>query len=374
MTSPAAAWQHVRHVLAIRLGAMDDVLMCTPAMRAIKDSNPHRALTLLASASGAVAADHVPEVDAVIAYAAPWMEIRADPGLQHDLRLIEALRAERFDGAVIFTSCSQSPQPAALLCRLAGIPLTLAYCREHAGHLLSHRVPDPEPERMLRHEVQRQLDLVASIGWQTCSSQLSFAVPRHAPQQVQHILARHGVPVPAFAGPPAIVIHPAASAPAHRYPAQLWAEVADALHARYHCLIIACGDRAEWAMVHAIASQCRAGLVNLAGELTLGQLGALITMASVLVANNSGPTHIAAALGTPVVCLYPLINPRHTPWQVANRVLQRDVPCRLCNQSVCCVGCEPHHGCLARVDPEHVFEAVAALLEQHSAGGAVAGW
>lgn len=370
MTPRAAAWQAVRHVLAIRLDAMGDVLMCTPAMRAIKDADPHRSLTLLTSASGAAAADHVPEIDAVIPYAAPWMTSAADPGLPHDLRLIDALRAERFDGAVIFTSYSQSPLPAAVLCRLAGISLTLAHCREQACHLLSHRVPDPEPERMLRHEVQRQLDLVASIGWQTLDSQLSFAVPRHAPRQVQQILERHGVPRHACAGPPFIVFHPGASAPSRRYPAASWVEVADALYQRYQCPIIACGDRAERALVHAITSQSRAAVVNLAGELSLGQLGALIAMASVIVANNSGPAHIAAALGTPIVCLYALTNPQHTPWQVPCRVLHHEVPCRLCYQSVCP---ELHHDCLARVAPQRVVAAVDELL-QHRAGAAMPGY
>lgn len=360
MTSPADAWKDARHVLAIRLDSMGDVLMCTPAMRAIKDASAQRALTLLTSASGAAAADHVPEIDAVIAYAAPWMKTATDPGLPHDLRLIEALRAERFDGAVIFTSYSQSPLPAAMLCRLAGIPLTLAHCREPAYHLLSHRVPDPEPERMLRHEVQRQLDLVASIGWQTLDGQLSFAVPRHAPQQVQEILARHGVARPDVAGPPLLLLHPGASAPSRRYPAPLWVAVADALYERYQRPIIACGDRSERELVHAIASQSRAAVVNLAGKLNLGQLGALITMASVVVANNSGPAHIAAALGTPIVCLYALTNPQHTPWQVRSRVLHQDVPCRLCYRSVCP---ELHHDCLAGVAPARVVEAVAELLE-----------
>ena len=72
-------------------------------------------------------------------------------------------------------------------------------------------------------------------------------------------------------------------------------------------------------------------------------------------ANNTGPVHIAAAVGTPVVDLYALTNPQHTPWGVPNRVLFHDVPCKYCYKSVCPQG---HHDCLRLVRPEDVVTAV----------------
>ena len=78
-----------------------------------------------------------------------------------------------------------------------------------------------------------------------------------------------------------------------------------------------------------------------------------------LVSNNSGPVHVAAAVGTPVVDLYALTNPQHTPWGVPHRVLFHDVPCRYCYKSVCPEG---HHDCLRRVPPKAVVEAALSLL------------
>ena len=98
---------------------------------------------------------------------------------------------------------------------------------------------------------------------------------------------------------------------------------------------------------------------SLAGRLSLGELGALIEAADLLICNNTGPAHIAAAVGTPVVDLYALTNPQHTPWQVESRVLFHDVPCRNCYKSVCPAG---HHDCLRRVPPERVAEAARELL------------
>ncbi len=100
---------------------------------------------------------------------------------------------------------------------------------------------------------------------------------------------------------------------------------------------------------------------SLAGELDLGELAALLAMAPLLIANNTGPVHIAAAVGTPVVDLYALTNPQHTPWGVPSRVLNHDVPCKYCYKSVCPEG---HHDCLALVPPEAVVEAVWALLTE----------
>jgi ADP-heptose:LPS heptosyltransferase len=79
----------------------------------------------------------------------------------------------------------------------------------------------------------------------------------------------------------------------------------------------------------------------------------------VLVSNNTGPVHLAAAVGTPVVDLYAQTNPQHTPWSVAHRVLFHDVPCKYCYRSVCP---EKHHDCLRRVAPAAVVAATLELL------------
>jgi ADP-heptose:LPS heptosyltransferase len=97
----------------------------------------------------------------------------------------------------------------------------------------------------------------------------------------------------------------------------------------------------------------------LAGALSLGETVALIERASLLVCNNSLPAHLAAALGTPLVALYALTNPQHTPWQAAARVLSHDVDCRWCLKSRCP---QQHHACLRGVMPEEVADAALSLL------------
>ena len=92
---------------------------------------------------------------------------------------------------------------------------------------------------------------------------------------------------------------------------------------------------------------------------SLPAFAAVLARASLLVSNNTGAVHVAAAVGTPVVDLYALTNPQHTPWHVPHRVLFHDVPCKYCYKSVCPEG---HHNCLRLVEPDRVVDAAAELL------------
>lgn len=341
------SWETARRLLCVRLDSIGDVLMTTPAIRACRESFDCR-ITLLTSGAGAAAARLVPEVDEILTFAAPWMKPAAP---RADEAMIQRLRAGGFDGAIVFTVYSQSALPAAYLCYLADIPLRLAHCRENPYALLTDWVPDPEPESTVRHEVRRQLDLVATIGARTGDERLSFSVPEAARAAVRALFTRGTRRL--------VVVHPGASAASRRYPPEQFARAADLLIEETGCQSVFTGDAGEADLVREVQAMMRHASLSLVGRLDLAQLGALIQQADLLICNNTGPAHIAAALGTPVVDLYALTNPQHTPWKVASRVLFHDVPCRNCYKSVCPAG---HHDCLKRVAPERVAAAALELL------------
>jgi lipopolysaccharide heptosyltransferase II len=349
------AWgPDVRNVLAVRLDSIGDVIMTTPAVRALR-SPPRRRVTMLTSTAGAEAARLVPEIDRVLVYDAPWMKAsppRVDASF--DLATIERLRSERFDAAAIFTVYSQNPQPAALLCYLADIPRRLAHSREPAYGLLTDRIADPEPERLVRHEVERQLDLVAAVGCRTSDRSLSLRVGPHAFDRADAVLATSGL-VPER---PWAVLHPGASAASRRYPADAFAVAASDLAERHGWQIVLSGGPDDRDAVEEVRARMRSTTSVLPEDLDLETLAAVLHRAPLLIANNSGPAHLAAAVGTPVVELYALTNPQHTPWGVESRVLYRDVPCRFCYASVCPEG---HHGCLRGVPPSEVVSAALEL-------------
>jgi ADP-heptose:LPS heptosyltransferase len=121
------------------------------------------------------------------------------------------------------------------------------------------------------------------------------------------------------------------------------------------------GSAAEADLVGRVRAVVRSPSISLAGRLDLTGLCAVIAAADVVVSNNTAPVHIAAAVGTPVVDLYALTNPQHTPWLVPHRLLYHDVPCRYCYKSVCPAA---HNDCLRRVEPEAVAAAAVELLQR----------
>lgn len=356
----SGAWADARNVLAVRLDGLGDVLMTTPALRALKESVPERRLTLLTSPEGARAAACVPGLDDVIEYGAPWMKAsgRSD-GAAAERTMARRLSRGRFDAAVVFTVYTQSSLPAAFLCHLAGIPRRLAHCRENPYGLLTDWIEEPEPARV-RHEVRRQLELVARVGCATADERISLRVSDAARRRALDALRSAGLdPRSDWA-----VVHPGACAPSRRWRADGFAEAAGRLSRERRLALAFTGSRDEAELIDRILGAMGARgapAVSLAGRLSLEELAAAVAGARLLITNNTGPAHVAAAVGTPVVDLYALTNPQHAPWRVPARVLFRDVPCRFCFKSVCP---ERHHDCLRLVAADDVVAAAESLLEE----------
>jgi lipopolysaccharide heptosyltransferase II len=352
--NPANDWTDVRRVLCVRLDCLGDVLMTTPALAALATGG--RQVTLLTSSAGAPIAPLLPMVDQTIVYDAPWM--KATPpqaSAANDREMIDRLRREGFDAAVIFTVYSQNPLPAALLCYLADIPLRLAHARENPYQLLTHWIKEPEPEQFVRHEAQRQLDLVGAVGVHANDTRLSVDVPRSAIEEARALLVANDVDVDA----PWIAVHPGASAPSRRYPPEYFALAARQLVLDHGLQLVFTGSRVEAPLIEQIIAAAEVEGVSLAGQTNLGALAAVLKQASLLISNNTGPVHLAAAVGTPIVDLYAQTNLQHTPWQVPHELLFHEVPCKNCYKSICP---EQHHDCLRRVPPSAVVASALRLL------------
>lgn len=361
---PAAApadrrvvWSGVRRLLALRLDNLGDVLMTTPALAALKSTWPAAHLTPVTSRSAAALAPHLADVDESWSADLPWLAAgtRADapPASLAINRFIERLRDGRHDAAVIFGVCTQSALPAAMACTMAGIPLRLAHLRENPYRLLSDWCRDGEQVADgMRHEVRRQLDLVAAVGARTDDERLRFSLRAR-----DRLLALdRGRALGLAPGAAVLLVHPGASAASRRWPADRFGAAAALVAAQAGLVPVFIGGAGERDAVLAAAAACGRPAHTVEPD-TLGELAGWIDRAALLLANNSGPAHLAAALGTPVVVTYAQTNPQHTPWQVPSRVLGRLVPCRHCLRSVCPQG---HHRCLLDIGPA---DAAAAALE-----------
>jgi lipopolysaccharide heptosyltransferase II len=356
-------WETARNILCIRLDTIGDVIMTAPAMLALKVSQPDRRITLMTSSAGAAVAPLL-ALDGLIVYDSPWLKATA-PRMNSapEFEMIERLRQAQFDAAVIFTVYSQNPLPSAFLCYMAGIPLRVAHCHENPYQLLTHWIPDPEPVQQIRHEVRRQLDLIASVGCDvtqflddpTHDRQLLHPTPASM-EQVQKLLMEIGLNFDR----PWLVIHPGATAPSRRYPPESFAIVAHHLVQNADVQVVFTGTQPETELVESIRSMMNAPSYSLVDRLNLNELVSLLKISPLLISNNTAPVHIASAVGTSVVDLYALTNLQHTPWSVPHQVLFHDVSCKLCYKSICP---EVHHNCLRQVEPDAVIQAALSLLQ-----------
>jgi ADP-heptose:LPS heptosyltransferase len=334
-------------VLAVRQDSLGDVLVCGPAIRALAQAEGP--LTLLCGERGAAAARLLPGVDDGLVWTAPWIDPEPGPVEREQCaELIEAIERRAPREAVIFTSFRQSPLPTALLLRLAGVPRIAAIGVEYPGSLLDvrHRVPDEI------HEVDRALSLAEAAG---------HALP---PGDEGRLAVRLDAEPPPLPDEPFFVLHPGASVPARAWEPELWAQLAAAL-ARRGRRIVVTGTLEELALTRFVAAAAP-GALDLGGALELGQLAAVLARAAAAAVANTGPAHLAAAVGTPVASLFAPTVPavRWRPWGVPHELLHREVPCAGCRARQCPVA---GHPCLAGVEPAEVLAALERLADAFAA-------
>jgi ADP-heptose:LPS heptosyltransferase len=319
----------VTHVLAVRLDNDGDVLLAGPALRALAAGAER--VTLWCGPRGRQAAELLPGVDEIVCRRAPWIDPEPDPVDPADIReLVGRLEALAIDRALIFGSFHQSPLPAALLLRLAGVPWVGAISVDYPGSLLDlrHQVRDDI------HEVERNLSLVAAAGF--------------APPADPRLLVTGAVP--ADLPDPYVVVHPGTSVPARAWEPERWRELVERLNRR----VVVTGGPAETALTAFVAGE---EALDLGGRTSLAELAGVIAGAEAIVVGNTGPAHLAAAVGTPVVSLFaPTVPPvRWRPWQIEHELLFVNVLCAGCRARVCPV---VGHPCLHGV---HADEVIAAL-------------
>lgn len=330
------------HVLAVRLDNLGDVLLAGPAVRAL--ASRARRLTLLCGPDGAAAGRILPGVDEVATWSAPWVGFDP-PDVDHaDVeRLVGLLAAANLDEAVVFTSFHQSPLPLALLLRLAGVPRICAVSVDYPGSLLDvrHRVDEDMPE------AERALSLARAAGYDLPpgdSGRLAVCGPL---PRVRHLVD----------GRRYVVVHPAASVPARTWSGERWARAVEELGAAGHEVVVTGGPGDRELTAVAAGSAAR----DLGGRTDVAQLAAVLAGAAVVVAPNTGPAHLAAAVGTPVVSLFaPVVSAaRWAPYGVPCSLLgDQNAPCRDTRARDCPVA---GHPCLNAVAPGEVLAAVRRL-------------
>ncbi|MGB3296165.1 MAG: glycosyltransferase family 9 protein [Phormidesmis sp.] len=334
-------WRTAKNLLVIRLDNIGDVLMTSPALQAIKAHAPQSRLALLASPAGSQAAAVLPWIDEVITWQALWQDLGSLPfDPQREWQLVEQLAARHFDGAIIFTSFKQSPHPPALICQLAGIPLRLGESQEQDGGTLTHSVSIQETTL---HQVERNLQLVASVGYLPQERSLTLAVP--ASDQVPSA--------------PYILFNPWTSCQARTYPPERFVIAAHQLSLQTGWPVVVTGTASQSVAAAPLLKQLGAQGISRIGQTSLSDLVALVARAQIMLSNNTATLHIADATRTPSVILFSGTElasqwqPRHT----RAVLLQQPTACSPCYQFTC-----PYQLECLDIPPETITQAALSLL------------
>jgi ADP-heptose:LPS heptosyltransferase len=334
-----------RHVLVARQDSMGDVLLAGPAVRAVATGAGR--VTLLCGPRGRSAGELLPGVDEVVVAHAAWIDAEPRAVTRSGVdELVDRLVDLEIDQALVLTSFHQSPLPLALLLRMAGVATIAAVSEDYPGSLLDvrHRVDED------LHEVERGLSLAATLGYRLADGdEGELAVRRD-----------RAVELPEPSPGPYVVVHPGASVPARAWSPERHAALVDALVGAGRRVVVT-GDTAERALTARVAGRGRGGVVDLGGRVDLGGLAEVLGGAEVVVVGNTGPAHLAAAVGTPVVSLFSPVVPavRWRPWGVPQVLLgDQQAPCAGSRARVCPV---PGHPCLDGVPVDEVVAAVERL-------------
>jgi len=318
-----------------------DAVMTTPALNVVRETFPDAHITVVANPLVAQLFEFHPDCDEVIVYDRQGQHA----GAVGFLRFVAMLRGRKFDCAILF----QNAIEAAVIAFLAGVPKRVGYVTDGRRLLLNHPVPVGDAERALHH-TDYYLHMLAQRGVATGVKQQRLAL---RPEEISR--AAETLPRGRFA-----VINPgAAYGSAKRWIPERFAEVADILVSRYGLSIILSGGPGEIEIGDDIAKAMQSPHQNLIGKTSVRQMMAVLAASSLMVTNDSGPMHVAAAFGVPMVAIFgPTDHTTTSPWGTRAQIVRHPVECSPCMLRQCPID----HRCMQRVTVDDVLSAAAGLL------------
>jgi heptosyltransferase-2 len=332
-----------------------DAMMTVPALREIRRLFPEAHITLATRpwAKGLFSgAEFIDE-----------LQVHEGSGLRSVVQQVREWRKQSFDLAILFPNSLET----ALVASLARVPFRIGYATDGRQALLTHALELPE-WRSVKHEVFYYLQIVAELEWlikheQTFlnrqpDSSLNISSGRQA--AARDFLRSHGVGS-SKDGRVLIALCPGSvNSRAKRWPAERYAELGDRLIGELQAEVILIGSAAEVDVSHAVSRQMREQPVVLTGQTDLAQLVAILSQVDLLITNDTGPAHIASALGRPTLVIFGPTNPLTTrPFSPFGQVLRQPPDCAPCMLRDCPID----HRCMTAITPADVFERARLVLE-----------
>ncbi len=343
--------------LVVRLDRIGDALLTLPVFAALRKQFPLARISALVRPPSRAIAERCPHVDETVVYdygpGGPHRSLRGY------LRLVREIRRRRFDAAFL-------PHPTLrshLLCFLAGVPVRIGY-RARGAWLLTQSIPDRRHEG-LQHEARNALDVLKPFGITADAEPGIFEVFAEDERQAQQALGAAGAdPSGEF-----VVFHAGSSSVSKCWPKERFAALGRLMRDRWGAAVVLVGDARHAGLGAEIRRAVGEGCADLTGKTSLECLGAILRRAKVFISNDSGPVHLAAAVGARVVSIFgrndPGLGPkRWRPLGKGSVALQKDAGCVVCLADACPIGFE----CLKALSVDEVFRAAARLAGREREG------
>ncbi|WP_051092406.1 lipopolysaccharide heptosyltransferase II [Geopsychrobacter electrodiphilus] len=339
---PLAGNPCIRKIMVRVTNWVGDAVMGTVEMMALRSSFPDAEIVIVANPLVAELFSDHPACDRVLIHDRKGLH----RGVFGHMKMVLALRREQFDLAVLL----QKAAGAALLAFLARIPRRMGFSSDGRKLLMTHTIPF-DREIWAMHRVQQYRALFAAFGIDGGDGRLCLGVTP----------GEQGWAEGQLGGGNWLAINPgAAFGSAKRWVPERFAAVADRLCQQYGFSVVLTGGPAEIEIGLAIEQAMSHKPQNLIAKTSVRQLVAVIDRCGLMVSNDSGPMHVAAALGTPVVAIFgPTDHTKTHPWCDHYRVVRHPVDCAPCMLKVCPID----HPCMEGVTTEMVVEAACALLD-----------
>ena len=345
---------HIHRVVVRVPNWLGDVVMAVPALRELRRALPDAHIAVVSRPGTADIFIDADYVDEVLVYD------RA--GLVSAWNQAGEWRRRKFDLAVLF----QNAFEAAAIAFLSRVPARIAYATERRGALLTHPVASPVWKDE-RHESFYYLNIVTELkrllyrtsSIETTEPRFDLHVSEDRKRKALDLLLEHGARENA---PLALLCPGSVNSRAKRWPAQRYAALADRL-VESGANVALIGSPGESDVTQEVCKHAQRQLVVLTGKTTIAEATALISIADVLITNDTGPAHIGAALSTPTLVIFGPTNPLTTyPLSSNAEIIRRPPDCAPCMLRDCPID----HRCMTAIAPEEVFERASALISRRA--------
>jgi len=343
------------HIVLLRLDRIGDFILGIPAYRALRRHHPTARITAVVSSEVAHLAEHCPYFDEVVLFDALWLKPGALPfgRWASAWRLVRSLRAWKADLVVDFRDQNRLDPVVA---GLSGAKTRVGYARGLGRFLLSHSVPLPSTRP---HQVERNLLILDAISVPRDGDALEMWTTERDRKTAWSHFPRQG----SLPGTARVAVHVGAATPSKQWNEDAFAALLHELYSTDRVDLVLVGSTADAAFAHEVLDDVKCPVVNLVGKLSLGETAAVLRECQVFVGADSGPAHLAAACGVPVVSLFSAANEPEVwrPWGDKTRVLTRRPDCAPCRSHRC--RRKDGYFCMDEIGPEEVVEAVRDFLK-----------